>query len=365
MVEVSTLLTTIFLKEREPQMSTAHYIAFDVHCKTTEMAVVTSAGRITKRDRCSTTIPELVELISSVRRPRRLTFEEGSMAGWLKRNLERYVEELIVCEPRRNSLIAKDNDKDDPIDAGKLAQLFRGGYLKPVHHPESLDRTVFKQHITLYHNAVRERVRMANRIIAQFRHHGVMVTETNYSNEEDRDELLQRLPPSKLLRFDIEWLWDTYDAMVDRETASRSELVRRAERIEPIGRFVELPGISWIRAATFYAYLDTPWRFQGKSSLWKYMGIGLDRQHSGQGRGRVRVTKHGNRRLKSMIMGAAITAIAMRNNPFFNQYEHWFVKGGLSPQNARRNVARSMTATLWGMWKNSTAYDPTRVGRAC
>ncbi len=300
-----------------------------------------------------------------VRRPRRLTFEEGPMAGWLKRNLERHVDELVVCDPRRNSLIAKDSDKDDPIDAEKLAQLFRGGYLKSVHHPETLDRTVFKQHVTLYHDAVRERVRLANRIIAQFRHHGVHVAEADFSNEEDRGVILRRLPSSKLLRFDIEWLWHTYDATADREAASRRELTRRAERIEPICRFVELPGISWIRAATFYAYIDTPWRFKGKSALWKYVGIGLDRQHSGQGRERVRVTKQGNRRLKAMIMGAAITAIALRDNPFFEQHEHWLLEGGLSPKNARRNVARSESATLWGMWKNSSAYDPTRVGRAC
>jgi hypothetical protein len=51
---------------------------------------------------------------------------------------------LVVCEPRRNPLIAKDSDKDDPIDAEKLAQLYRGGYLKPVHHPESLDRANFR-----------------------------------------------------------------------------------------------------------------------------------------------------------------------------------------------------------------------------
>jgi hypothetical protein len=54
---------------------------------------------------------------------------------------------LVVCEPRRNPLIAKDSDKDDPIDAEKLALLYRGGYLKPVHHPESLDRAIFKRHV--------------------------------------------------------------------------------------------------------------------------------------------------------------------------------------------------------------------------
>ena len=344
-------------------MSTVHFIALDVHCATTEVAVVTETGRITRRAHCPTKIPELVEIVQSVRGPRRLTFEEGPMAGWLKRNLQRHVEQLVVCDPRRNNLIAKDSDKDDPIDAAKLAQLFRGGFVKPVHHPETLDRVVFKQHVNLYHDSVRERTRLANRIIAQFRHHGVVLAESHFAHVEDRPGLLRQLPSSTLLQQDIEWLWYVYDAAAKRVAGGGSDLQSYARRIEEICRFTALPGISWIRAATFYAYIDTPWRFKNKSALWKYMGIGLDRRHSGQGHERLQVTRGGNRRLKSIIMGAAITAIARGNNPFFDQYQHWTMEGGLSAKNARRNVARSEAATLWGMWKNSTEYDPTQVGR--
>jgi len=345
-------------------MSTVHFIAFDVHCATTEMAVVTAKGRITKRGHYPTSIPDLVEAVESVRRPRNLAFEEGPLAGWLKRNLQRHVDELIVCEPRRNSLIAKDSDKDDPIDAEKLAQLYRGGFVKPVHHPESLGRAVFKEHVTFYHKSVRGRVRLANQVIAHCRQHGLIIQETHFAAEEKRDKLLLQLPPEDLLHFDIKALLHTYDAATMQEKACGKELVRRARRIEEIRRFTELPGISWIRAATFYAYLDTPWRFKSKSALWKYVGIGLDRKHSGQGRAQVQVTTSGNRQLKRTVIGAAITAIAMGNNPFYQQYQNWTTEGGLSHQNARRNVARSEAATMWGMWKNQTAYDPTRVGRA-
>ena len=77
-----------------------------------------------------------------------MTFEEGPLAGWLARNLRPHVDRLIVCESRRNALIAKDGDKDDPIDVGKLAQLLRGGYLKEVHQSQSLDRPLLKQHVS-------------------------------------------------------------------------------------------------------------------------------------------------------------------------------------------------------------------------
>jgi predicted NBD/HSP70 family sugar kinase len=67
-------------------MSTKHFIALDTHGSFSEMAVVSQAGRILKRERCATAIPPLVELLDSVRRPRVLTFEEGPLADWLARN---------------------------------------------------------------------------------------------------------------------------------------------------------------------------------------------------------------------------------------------------------------------------------------
>jgi hypothetical protein len=108
---------------------------------------MTQSGRVTKRWQGPTTIPQVAEALGEVPRPRKVVFEEGPLADWLLRNLEAHADEVVVCEPRRNALIAKDSDKDDPIDAEKLADLLRGGYVKPVHHPENQERAIFKQHV--------------------------------------------------------------------------------------------------------------------------------------------------------------------------------------------------------------------------
>ena len=135
------------------------------------------------------------------------------------------------------------------------------------------------------------------------------------------------------------------------------------ELVGVIGRFRALPGIDWIRAVTFYVYVDTPWRFKKKASLWKYLGIGLERRHSGTGPTQVRVSKRCNRMLKAMILGAAQSAIQQGDNKYYDQYLSW-IEGGQSTRNARRNVARSMAATLWGMWKSGSAYRAELVRAA-
>ena len=93
---------------------TDYLIALDVHCAFSEMAVVTAQGKLVRRERCETAIPALVERLSEVRRPRRLTFEEGPFADWLARELRSHVDELVVCAPRGNHWLAKDGDEDDP-----------------------------------------------------------------------------------------------------------------------------------------------------------------------------------------------------------------------------------------------------------
>jgi transposase len=347
----------------EAPMKRWHFIGLDTHCLSCEAAVVNSAGEVLHRDRCETGIPALLRIVEAVPRPRALVIEEGPLAGWLWRGLHAAVDRMVVSQPRRNRLICAEGDKDDPLDARKLAQLCRGDFIKEVHQVESLERAVFKQQVALYHFRVRQRVRESQRLSALFKQHGVMIRERHYVASVDRETLLARLPENALLRETMQLLWRAYDEVVEQEETWRKRLVHLAPKEEVVKRFAELPGISWIRAATLYAYLDTPWRFRSKSALWKYLGIGLERQRSGSGPEHVHVPVLTHRLLKSTILGAAQSAATQGDNPFADLYRRWNEQG-LSSRLARRNVARAQSATLWGMWKNGSAYCPEWVGVA-
>jgi transposase len=342
-------------------MERVYTIALDTHCSFTEFVVLTPGGRIRDRGRCAMTIPALVDRVLQVPRPRAVVFEEGPLADWIGRGLAGKVDDLAICDPRRNHLIAKDSDKDDAIDAEKLARLYRGGYIKRVHHAESFERVVFKRRVGLYHDSVRQRVRLANRVMGELRGYGVFVSERCFAEKDERTAFWKLVPAHAVIRADMRCLMHAYDAAVQRAATMRRSLIRLAGKEPQIRRFTALPGVKWIRAATFYAYVDTPWRFKSKQALWKYLGIGLERRHSGAGPEQVHVPWQVNRTLKSSILGAAKSAIASGKNPFANQYERW-IHDGLTSRNARRNVARSQAAVMWGMWKNGGAYRPELVG---
>ncbi|MBI3864243.1 MAG: IS110 family transposase [Planctomycetia bacterium] len=323
---------------------------------------MTSQGKRVRRETCDTTIPTIVERLKAVRRRRRLTFEEGPLADWLARELRSHVDELVVCEPRRNHWIARDGDKDDPMDAFKLAELYRGGYLKAVHQVNSLERSLLKQQVLLYHDRVRERVRQGNQLAGLCRRHGVFVRAAILLDDAVWQRSLDSLPGDALLRCGWQYVRETYDLLWSREDILRRSLVGVARNIAEVQRFAALPGIGWIRGVTFYALIDTPHRFRSKAALWRYCGIGLERRHSGNGPVRTRLSRQGHRRLKDVLLGAAKSAIALGDNPFADKYETWREQG-LHASNAKRNVARALTATMWSLWKNGQAYDPDRVVR--
>ena len=115
---------------KEIAMAT-YYIGADVHSNNTELAFE-QRGKIVARYSVPTTIPAISTVLSSVQGKKILAIEEGPMAGWLYRNLNQEVDKLIVSDPRRNKLITSEGDKDDKIDADKLASLLRGNFIKAV-----------------------------------------------------------------------------------------------------------------------------------------------------------------------------------------------------------------------------------------
>jgi transposase len=331
----------------------------DTHCRTTDACIKTAGGKLVKREHLSTGIPQLRELIESVPRPRRVIFEEGSIAGWLYRNLKGYADEVIVCDPRRNAHVAKDGDKDDAIDAEKLNDLFRGGFIKTVHQQDSVEKAAVKQIVGMYHDRVARRISEGNQLLALTKRWGVMLRRQSLLEEQGQvwlaSQLTQAKVPPRIVAI-AEDLWKSFKQALDQEQKLHEQLCQLARQDKMMSRVKELPGYGPVRAATLISYLDTPWRFKSKSALWKYVGIGLKRHKSGEGMDFIGVEQSCNRLLRNVVIGAAQSAIDQKQNVFFKRYAHWMM-AGQSSRNARRNVAREQVTAVWAMWKSDEAFD--------
>jgi hypothetical protein len=341
-----------------------YYIGADVHCNNTELAVE-EKHQIMARYSVPTTIPAISQVLESLQGTKQLAFEEGPMAGWLYRHLHMKVDQLIVAEPRRNKLITSGGDKDDKIDAAKLAALLRGKFLKPVHHTDDSDRAHFKHWVNLYHARIREATRNINTIRACCRVHGIAIPRKVIRNQKHRELWISKLNNPVLVE-QLNMLWIGYDATRTQVAMALRQLNILARHYSIIKLWGQLAGVGLIRAATIFAYLDTPWRFKKRSKLYKYCGVGLERTSSGKDKNgnfrppRLRLPFLVNGRLKDAVLGAATTAIYQQSNVFKDYYER-MVSHGISSSNAKHSVARKMISVMSAMWKTSSAFDPTLV----
>ena len=336
---------------------TEYHIGADVDSRITELAVL--GGRSPKHFSVPTAIPPLLAVLKSIGGRKVLVVEEGSMAGWLYHNLRLAVDEMVICDPRRNALICKDGDKTNRIDARKLAELSRAGMLRAVHHSDDQERVVLKQWVSLYHGRVHQAVREINKIRARLLMWGMQAPRGVLRNPKVRDSWLKTLDPG--LGGQLQLLFKAFDTSVEIVKRCRQELTRRARKHEIVARWQAMPGVGLIRAVTFLAYMDTPWRFASRKKTWRYCGVGLQRFASGTDKwgrektGSLRLAWAANKQLKDVVMGATMSAIHQGDNVIAQAYEERVAKG-MSPGNARHTVARKMVDRMMAMWKNGSAY---------
>ncbi len=337
-----------------------NYIGADAHGNNTELGI-DRKGQIVQRHSVPTSIRAIRQVLAGLQGVKHLVVEEGPLAGWLYRNLKDQVDTMVVCDPRQNRLITGGGDKDDRIDAAKLAALLRGGYVHPVYHSTDVQRVSLKRWVALYHDRVKDATRAINKIRGCARIYGERVPRRALRNRAIREAWLASLETD--LADQLCLLWMSYDTNATQVRLARQQLARRARAFRIIAEWSALPGMGPIRSTTLFAYLDTPWRFQKKTQLWKYCGVGLQRRTSGQDRyGRDRPARLSlawavNKQLKNVMMGAALSAIYSRDNVFRRYYERRLADGAVA-KNARHTVARKMLTVMWGMWKNQRPFDP-------
>src|SRR5579864_7716284 len=117
-------------------MNDAKYIGLDVHQATISVAVLDSAGNLVMEAILETKAETILQFLHALRGSLHVTLEEGTCAAWLHDLLKPHVTEVLVCDPRKNALL-KAGNKNDRIDARKLADLLRTGLLSAVYHGEN------------------------------------------------------------------------------------------------------------------------------------------------------------------------------------------------------------------------------------
>ena len=292
-------------------MTMTKYIGMDVHKESISIAVINAAGKIVMECVIETKAGMILQFIDGLRGDVRVTFEEGTWAAWLYDLLKPHVNEVLVCNPRKNALL-EDGSKSDRIDARKLAELLRGNHLKPVYHGEHGLRTL-KELARSYLTINKDVTRVMNRLKALYRSWGIVCAGTEVYAPRHRPEWLGKISEAGVRRR-AEHTYQQLDVLRRLRQEVRRDLLLEGKKHKAWRLLRLIPGIGPIRAALLLALIQTPHRFRTKRQLWTYSGLGLETHDSAQYRvveGTMRC--HSGGQPSGLLFQKMIGAVTQRN----------------------------------------------------
>lgn len=186
---------------------------------------------------------------------------------------------MLVCDPRKNSLL-KAGNKNDRIDARKLADLLQSGLLSPVYHGENGLRTL-RELARSYLAVTRDLTRVMNRLKALYRSWAIPCAGQQVYAPRYRSEWLGKITEAGVRRR-AEFYYRQFDALAILRQQVRQDLLAESRKQSAMKRLRQIPSIGPLRAAVLIALIQTPHRFRTKRQLWAYSGLALQTYSSGE-----------------------------------------------------------------------------------
>ena len=350
-------------------MNCEKYIGLDVHQATISVAVMDPTGKLVMECILETKASTILEFFAGLRGSLSVAFEEGTSAAWLYDLLKPHVARVVVCNPRKTALL-KHGNKNDRIDARKLANLLRLDSLEPVYHGETgvrMLRELARSYLTL----VKDLSRVMNRLKAVYRSWAIPYAGRDVYYTRHRSQWLEKIREAGPRRR-AEHLYQQLDMLQHVRQQARRELLAESRKHTITAKLRQIPSMGPIRSALAVALIQTPHRFRSKRQLWKYSGLGLETRITGE-----YVYVHGERRrskkqlsirglnkdhnhdLKGLFKAAA-TRASVIPGPFQDFYQRSLAKG-IEPTMVRLTLARKIGAITLTLWKKGENFDVEKL----
>lgn len=133
-----------------------------------------------------------------------------------------------------------------------------------------------------YHDTVKSQTRVKNKIKAKFRSNGIKCSGDTVYIAKHRDTWREKLSKNKITHLIVEELWIQLDQLSNSKNKFKRHMRIQSKQYPEIKKFMKIPGIGLIHAATISAIMETPHRFANKKKVWMYAGIGLMERSSGE-----------------------------------------------------------------------------------
>jgi transposase len=336
-------------------------IGLDLGDRFTEGRVLDETGEVVEAFRVRTTEPALAARLATYA-PSRVVLEVGTHSPWVSRTVSRLGHETVVANPRRVRLIAENDAKSDAVDAELLARLGRvdPSLLKPIVHrglQAQRDRILIQTRDGL----VRARTQLVNQVRGFAKALG---TRLPASSTEAFPKRVRAATLSLDLFPGLETLLVTIEQLTQTIREMDVEIERLCEERYPEAALLrQVPGVGAITALYYVLTIENPTRFSKSRSVGAYLGLRPKQRDSGEQRPQLRITKAGDRLLRSLLVRCAHYILG----PFGPDTDlrraglRMAERGGsASKKRAIVAVARRLAVLLHRLWVTGEGYEPLR-----
>src|SRR6267378_2664847 len=288
--------TTAASKAASKKEEFAFYIGIDLGDKNCEVCVFNPAGEHKESFRLAMKSADLQGYFATIGRSR-VAIEAGGQSRWVAEVIEQCGHQVYVSNTRKVAYIHASDDKDDPGDAYKLAELvhFKPRLLHPIQH-RSREAQADLSWIRAREALVESRTHLINTMRGISKAFGERLPKC--SVESFTAKLAAEIPAA--IRGALATLLETIDHLNEQiHYYDQMEEQIARERYPQYTLLEQVNGVGVHTALSYMLTIGDPERFQKSRMVGCFLGMRPRKQDSGESRPQLGITKAGDEYLQN------------------------------------------------------------------
>lgn len=333
-----------------------HYVGLDVSQKKTSICILDEEGQTMFEGTVCSEPGALARLIRR-RAPNaeRIGFETGAMASWLWHELKRIGLPVVCIDARHaHAALSVRMNKSDQNDARGLAELVRVGWYREV-QVKSEESQLVRSILTARARLVSIRRDLENQVRSMLKENGLLFPRA--IGNQFRLRVRQLINDDHPLHSVIEALLAIHECVSSEQAALDDRIRCLARADETTRRLMTVPGVGVVTALTFRHTIDDPTRFRSPQAVGAYLGLTPRRRQSGDLDLTGRISKWGDRLLRTYLFEAA--SVLLHRCHKWSTLKAWGVRlvKRIGLKKAKVAIARKIAVVLHCIWSDGTEFE--------
>lgn len=332
-----------------------YYAGIDVSLEQSSICLMDADGKVISETKIASEPVALVLYFQSLGiEIRRIGLEAGPLSQWLYAGLEDAGFEVVLLETRHvKAALSAMMVKTDRRDARGIAQLLRMGWYRPV-HCKSAPAQEIRALLTARKQLQIKMLDVQHSIRGLLRGFGLKLGGVSRGRFEQRVRDLAE--GHDMLTMITNAMLKAWHALRDEYLGLHKEILRIARQDDVCQLLMTVPGVGALVAITYKTAVDDPTRFTRSKAVGVHFGLTPKRYQSGQTDVIGRITKVGDKMVRSMLYEAAQTMLTRSIR--FSTLKHWAlsVARRRGMKRAKVALARKLAVVLHRMWTDGSEF---------